>query len=96
MSLIKMKNFKTFLNFFINLPKNGILFLITAYQTVLSPDHSWLKSAYPHGFCRFYPSCSQYSKEAIIKYGLIKGSSLTIIRLAKCHPWAEPKHDLVP
>jgi putative membrane protein insertion efficiency factor len=36
--------------------------------------------------CRFYPSCSAYALEAVEKYGACKGSYLTVIRLAKCHP----------
>lgn len=36
--------------------------------------------------CRFFPTCSQYSKEAIEKYGSIKGIGKAVIRLLKCHP----------
>lgn len=36
--------------------------------------------------CRFSPSCSEYCKQAIVKYGLIKGTAITLMRLAKCHP----------
>ena len=37
--------------------------------------------------CRFQPPCSQYSKEAILKYGLIKGVLLSLKRIIRCHPW---------
>jgi putative membrane protein insertion efficiency factor len=37
--------------------------------------------------CRFYPSCSEYSKDALQKYGLFKGLWLTALRLFRCHPW---------
>jgi len=37
--------------------------------------------------CRFQPTCSQYSKEAILKYGLIKGVLLSLKRIIRCHPW---------
>jgi hypothetical protein len=37
--------------------------------------------------CRFTPSCSQYSHEAIARYGLLKGGWMTAKRLARCHPW---------
>lgn len=37
--------------------------------------------------CRFYPSCSEYSMEAISKYGMLKGIWLTVKRIVKCHPW---------
>ncbi|MCK4857515.1 MAG: membrane protein insertion efficiency factor YidD [candidate division Zixibacteria bacterium] len=52
--------------------------LMRGYQLVISP-------LFP-SFCRFYPSCSQYSVEAFRKYGIIKGTSLTIKRVGKCHP----------
>jgi len=37
--------------------------------------------------CRFYPSCSNYSKEALQKYGVFKGLWLTVRRIVRCHPW---------
>lgn len=46
--------------------------------------------------CRFQPTCSAYAKEAYRKYGLFKGSFLTIKRLLRCHPWAKGGYDPVP
>jgi len=46
--------------------------------------------------CRFYPCCSDYAKEAITKYGVIKGAWLSIKRLARCHPWGGSGYDPVP
>ncbi len=46
--------------------------------------------------CRFYPSCSSYSLEAIQLHGAVKGSYLTIKRLLKCHPFHEGGIDPVP
>jgi len=46
--------------------------------------------------CRFYPSCSQYALEAILKHGALRGSALAIARLARCHPWHQGGVDLVP
>ena len=43
--------------------------------------------------CRFLPTCSEYTKEAIIKFGLIKGISLGLKRIIKCHPWGKNGHD---
>lgn len=45
--------------------------------------------------CRFYPSCSCYAREAILKYGVIKGCALTLVRLCKCHPFHPGGHDPV-
>ena len=46
--------------------------------------------------CRFQPTCSEYARQAIQKYGIIKGGWLTIKRLLRCHPWAKGGYDPVP
>jgi len=46
--------------------------------------------------CRFYPSCTAYGKEAVLKYGFLKGSFLTAKRVAKCHPFHPGGYDPVP
>jgi putative membrane protein insertion efficiency factor len=46
--------------------------------------------------CRFYPTCSEYMKQAIIKYGILKGSFLGIKRILKCHPFHPGGYDPVP
>lgn len=46
--------------------------------------------------CRFYPSCSEYAEECYQRFGLIKGSYLSLKRLLKCHPWHKGGVDLVP
>jgi putative membrane protein insertion efficiency factor len=48
------------------------------------------------GSCRFYPSCSRYSEEAIRKYGALKGVGLSLARLARCHPFHRGGFDPVP
>ena len=79
-----------------NLIKNFFIALIDFYQRTLSPDHSWLRGRFPYGFCRFYPSCSQYAKEAIMRFGLIKGGFLAIKRFIRCNPLHTPEVDLIP
>ena len=60
---------------------------IILYQRLLSP---LLPSS-----CRFTPTCSEYTKQAIIKYGIIKGTYLGIKRISKCHPWGKSGYDPV-
>jgi hypothetical protein len=50
-------------------------------------------SIYKKPSCVFYPTCSEYTKEAIYKYGLIKGAKLGIVRILKCHPWQKNHFD---
>ena len=45
----------------------------------------------PH--CRFYPSCSEYTKQALLKYGLAKGLLLGISRISRCHPYHAGGYD---
>ncbi|MBE7703499.1 MAG: membrane protein insertion efficiency factor YidD [Cyanobacteria bacterium SIG28] len=67
--------------------KKFLLFLISIYQKIsgLTPPR-----------CRFYPTCSEYTKQAIIKYGIFKGGFLGIKRICKCHPLNEGGYDPVP
>ena len=62
--------------------------LVKGYRMFLSP---WLGSA-----CRFEPTCSQYSLQALQTHGAAAGSYLTLARLGRCHPWCEGGHDPVP
>ncbi len=64
--------------------------IIRLYQFFFSFDHGIPGKMFPGTrVCRFYPSCSEYTYEAIKKYGSIKGSFLGIKRIVKCGPWTE-------
>jgi putative membrane protein insertion efficiency factor len=65
--------------------KKIILFLIKIYQKYISP--------FLGKNCRFYPTCSMYTYQAIEKYGLIKGCFLGIRRIIKCHPFHPGGYD---
>lgn len=77
------------------LPRRIAVFLIKIYQKTLSFDHGPLKSFYPHGFCRFTPTCSQYGIDAFSKYGFIKGGLMTCWRIIRCNPFNKGGHDPV-
>lgn len=66
---------------------------IELYQKTLSPDHSPRKANYPYGYCRHYPTCSEYSKLAINKHGAFKGFGISLLRIVKCNPLTKPKVD---
>lgn len=70
-----------------NIIKRVVISLIKFYQKTLSFDHGPLKSLYPNGFCRFYPTCSQYAIDAIEKYGIIKGGLKAAWRVLRCNPF---------
>lgn len=70
-----------------------VLCLIRLYQKTLSPDHGLLKRLFPNGYCRFYPSCSEYGYQAIHKYGLLKGTVKAIYRVIRCNPWSNGGED---
>ena len=65
-----------------------ILLIIKIYQTVLSPI---LPST-----CKYSPTCSEYTKQSLIKFGLIKGGMISIKRIIKCNPWGGNGYDPIP
>ncbi len=60
---------------------------IVIYQKTFSFDHGPMKHLYPNGFCPFYPSCSEYCRQSIIKDGVMLGILKGIYRIARCHPF---------
>ncbi len=64
------------------------IFFIDVYRKIISP-------LFPSS-CRFYPTCSTYAKEALRKYGIIKGSYLAIYRILRCNPFGKGGIDPVP
>ena len=65
-----------------------LLFLVRAYIVFLSPFFG--------GACKFYPSCSNYAREAIERHGARRGTVLALKRLLRCHPFTRGGIDLVP
>jgi putative membrane protein insertion efficiency factor len=62
--------------------------IIRGYQLLISP-------LFPSS-CRYTPTCSVYTYEALTKYGLFKGGWLGIKRISRCHPWGGSGYDPVP
>ena len=79
---------KQFLAAIARLPQTVLIGLVKGYRLLLSPS---LGSA-----CRFEPSCSAYSLQALQQHGAAGGTYLTLRRLVRCHPWCDGGIDPVP
>ena len=73
--------------------KNPSLFLIRFYQILFSTGGVFSKRS--HRRCVFYPSCSEYAEEAIMRYGTMKGVYLSARRVLRCHPWQKEHIDFL-
>lgn len=74
-------------------PRHVAVMIIRFYQKTLSFDHGPMKHLYPLGFCRFHPSCSEYSIQAIEKYGILKGGLKACWRILRCNPFNKGGND---
>ena len=70
-----------------------VLKMIKFYQKTLSFDHGFLKMFFPLGYCRFKPTCSEYSYQAIEKHGVIKGGLMSVWRVLRCNPFSRGGDD---
>lgn len=64
-----------------------LCFLVRGYQLFVSP---FLPLS-----CRYIPSCSEYTSEAIIRFGVIRGIAMSVCRILNCHPWGGSGYDPV-
>lgn len=76
---------RSFLHLIVGLPRLLLVGCVRAYQVLLSPH---LASG-----CRFTPSCSEYTIEALRKYGAVRGLILGTHRLLRCRPWGGHGYD---
>ena len=68
--------------------KNILLLMLKAYKKWISPIFGER--------CRFYPTCSEYMYEAIVRYGLLKGIAMGLFRIIRCNPLCKGGYDPVP
>ncbi|MBI3217770.1 MAG: membrane protein insertion efficiency factor YidD [Mycobacterium sp.] len=71
-----------------SVPVRVLVYVIEFYRHAISPMRL--------PTCRFTPTCSQYAVDALTEYGLLRGSALSIVRLAKCGPWHRGGWDPIP
>lgn len=64
-----------------------VVFPIRAYQRVLSPAFG--------DRCKYYPSCSEYAAQAVVRFGILRGLVLAAWRLLRCNPWSHGGYDPV-
>jgi len=67
---------------------------VRGYQCLLSPIKKLFLG--PHAGCRFHPTCSEYTRQAFLRHGLLKGGWLAAKRIIKCGPWHPGGSDPVP
>lgn len=68
--------------------KRVFIGLINFYKRLFSPIMHYFGSN-----CKFYPSCSEYTKQAIDKYGVIKGGGIGFLRILRCNPFSKGGYD---
>jgi len=74
-----------------------VLGSIRLYQRYISPDTGMIKTIWQTDrACRFHPTCSEYTYQAVERYGIIYGLWLGLKRIVRCHPWAQGGDDPVP
>ena len=71
-----------------DVPRNLLILILMTYRRVISPLYGQV--------CRFYPSCSAYALEAVTVHGAVRGSTLALKRVLRCHPWNDGGVDHVP
>ena len=68
--------------------KKVVLFLIKIYKKFISPIGEYMGVK-----CKYYPTCSEYTREAIEKYGALRGSFMGIKRILRCNPFSKGGYD---
>ena len=69
---------------------------MSRWLVILIRGYQWCVSPLLGPRCRYTPSCSEYTCQALEKYGLVKGLGLGLRRIARCHPWHPGGYDPLP
>jgi putative membrane protein insertion efficiency factor len=72
--------------------KSILIFLLKVYKSFLTPI---LAGLIGHG-CKFTPTCSEYARESVERFGAVKGLALATKRFLRCHPFSKGHFDPVP
>lgn len=70
------------------LPRNALIGFLLLYRLIISPVYG--------DVCKYHPTCSAYALTAVQRFGVVRGSWLTVRRLVRCHPWSHGGIDDVP
>jgi len=68
--------------------QQAVQLLIRGYQLLVSP--------FLAGSCRFEPTCSEYARQSVMRFGVVRGGWLSLKRISRCHPWGKWGFDPVP
>jgi hypothetical protein len=90
-----LKTIKKILLGILYFPRFIVCFLIRIWQKTLSFDHGPLKKLFPYGYCKYKPTCSQYTYEAVKDYGVIVGVPMGLWRILRCNPCSKGGYDPV-
>lgn len=74
--------------------KKAVIGVIKIYQKTISPDHGVFSHGERH-VCRYEPTCSQYTIDAVQKYGVLTGVGKGAWRILRCNPWSKGGYDPV-
>jgi len=84
------------IKFILNLPKQIAKGLIRVYQKTLSTDHAFWANPEVYRVCIHEPSCSEYTYQAVDRFGVVRGSVMGAARVMRCNPMSKGGHDPVP
>jgi len=90
-----MYKIKKLLKGILHFPRFVVCSLIKLWQKTLSFDHGPLKKFFPYGYCKFKPTCSQYTYDAVKEYGVIRGVPMGFWRILRCNPCSKGGYDPV-